>query len=452
MTLEEWQFNMNKDSKAGNYVAIVWGLSIFAFFVLILLLNFNTGLLVDDFVYTRVYSTSKEVANIKDIIDSQINHYFLWGGRNVLHFLVQLFLLIGKPVFNVLNSIVYILLVLLICFNSNCKDKQMLIYLFLFANLLIWFFVPSYGQDILWLTGSCNYLWGIVFVLGMLYLYRSHLEHQIGDSIVRCIGIFIFGVLSGWTNENTSAAMIVMLSLFILYYKFNKIKIPVWSIMGLIGSIVGFIIMIVAPGNYIRKQHFVDDRPFLEIFISRFKDITKMGIRYLLPMAIIFIVLMCMNLYFELYRKINFAVSIIYFIGGLAAMYAMVMSPYFPERAWFGIIVLFILSLGSLYANLNRDNRLVAMLTVSFLILLIPLFVYSYIGAYSDISRTNKLLLEREEYILEQKAQGNMDVYVDQIFSGSKYNACLNDVQQDTHYWINEAVSNYYGINNITAK
>lgn len=64
--------------------------------------------------------------------------------------------------------------------------------------------------------------------------------------------IFIPGILAGWTNENTAAAMLVIVIGFFIYYRSHKWAIPVWAIAGFTGAIIGFIIMIAAPGNFVR--------------------------------------------------------------------------------------------------------------------------------------------------------------------------------------------------------
>ena len=278
-------------------------------FLLILLLNLKTPLLADDFDYAFIYGTSDRVENIMDVFNSQYMHYFKWGGRSVVHFIAQIFLLLGKPIFNIVNSIVYILLVLLVCANINVKNKYMFAVSFVFTNLLIWFFVPAFGQDVLWLVGGCNYLWGAFFVVLNLYFYRKHLETPIANNAFKCMGMFVLGFISGWTNENTSIAMIATIIMFIILYRIKKIKIPVWSIVGLIGSIMGCLFMLLAPGNYVRSSVFTDDRPLPIIWLDRFKNITVSFYNYLIPMIIVFVIFLCIYdlFYFHLSSGLFYA-------------------------------------------------------------------------------------------------------------------------------------------------
>lgn len=416
-------------------------------FFLIYLLNINTHLTADDFCYSFINNSNTRVSNILDIINSQITHYFNWGGRSVVHFLAQLFLLIGKPIFNIINSIAYIAFILLIYHHRN-NIKSYNSILFVFINLLVWFFIPTFGQTILWLTGSCNYLWGSLLILCMLVIYRKHyIKKCVKDNIINCILIFLLGILAGWTNENTAAGMIVIIISYLFLYKRNYYVIPKWSIIGLIGSIIGFVVMILAPGNFIRADYFKQEGSMLEIYLDRLNEITLDGMNHLLPLIFIIIVLISFNIYF----KINISDSIIYVIGGIVAMYSMILSPIFPDRAWFGIVVYFIISICILYANLDLNHELIKTMSLLILITSLILFFYDYKNTYHDISSSYNQCIKREQYILEQKKLGNLDIICNKIEIKTK-DGTFNDINKDKEYWINSAVANYYDLNSIIAK
>ncbi len=63
---------------------------------------------------------------------------------------------------------------------------------------------------------------------------------------------------------------------------------------------------------------------------------------------------------------------------------------------------------------------------------------------------------EREHYILEQKAQGNMDIITPVITHKyplrSHHDALtgLSDIQTDPSFWINQVLADYYGVHSIT--
>ena len=75
-------------------------------------LNAHTPLQMDDYDYSISWATGKPVSGLADVIASQAVHYRLWGGRSVVHALAQMFLYMGKDVFNIANTVMYLLLLL----------------------------------------------------------------------------------------------------------------------------------------------------------------------------------------------------------------------------------------------------------------------------------------------------------------------------------------------------
>ena len=51
------------------------------------------------------------VSSLKDLFKSQISHYYTWSGRAVSHIIAQLYLWLGKGVFNFFNAFVSVLLI-----------------------------------------------------------------------------------------------------------------------------------------------------------------------------------------------------------------------------------------------------------------------------------------------------------------------------------------------------
>lgn len=82
--------------------------------------NLQTALIADDYNYRFIFGTANQrVEHIFDIIESMRAHYHTMNGRLILHSLTQLFLLWGKPVFNVVNTVGYLLFTGLIYWH--CK-------------------------------------------------------------------------------------------------------------------------------------------------------------------------------------------------------------------------------------------------------------------------------------------------------------------------------------------
>ena len=77
------------------------------------LLNTLTTFYADDYTYyfSFLYSPSHpRITSVREFFASQYVHYQIMNGRAVAHALAQLFHLLGKPVFNVINTGAFLLL------------------------------------------------------------------------------------------------------------------------------------------------------------------------------------------------------------------------------------------------------------------------------------------------------------------------------------------------------
>ena len=176
--------NLFKQPVSGN---LLFTLGIMCIFIFIF--NYLTPEYIDDYLYKFQYvhgdpSLSHPIDSFLDIINSQIDHYFNYNGRFSVHILVQLFTgIIGKTIFNIFNTIVFLLFIIGIC-RYTFKDVNVSSVL---ISLAIFFLgMPYINETSLWMTGSINYLWtatGLIYFL--LYLKRHkhrrfHRRHIFG--------------------------------------------------------------------------------------------------------------------------------------------------------------------------------------------------------------------------------------------------------------------------------
>lgn len=304
-----------------------------AIFLIMLVLNVLTPLIADDYSYSFNKSLER-ITSFKDIIDFQFNYYYFnWGGRCVAHTLAQIFLIFPKGIFSIINSILYVALIYLIYLHAKGINKNEKPELLVLIHLALWFLLPVFGQTCLWLTGACNYLWTMILILLFLLSFRNNKN----SSAFKIVGLFFLGVLAGWTNENTAFGLIVIaLGIIIADRYIDKKKISKSQISGLIGVITGFIILIIAPGNFIRADELNDSTTFIVKMIKRIMDITSNLFTQTMPLLIITVILISIYIYNK--ERINKYVYVFLF-GGILTAYAMTLSPTFPERAWFGAII-----------------------------------------------------------------------------------------------------------------
>ena len=425
-------------SKRNQKILILCGI-----FISIFILNVLTPLIADDYSYS-FGKNGKRITNLFDIIINQINHYFSWGGRSVAHTIAQIFLMFPKWIFNIFNSLVYVAFIYLIYLHvkDDKEEKPLIILLIHFA---IWFLIPTFGQTVLWLTGSCNYLWTMTIMLAFLYLVRKDVKTP---SIFKNITILLFGIIAGWTNENTSFGLITAIIGLMILNKSKHQKISNFCKCALIGNIIGFIILIVAPGNFIRETYFQDSTPFIIKIFQRIIDNTINLINYCSPIFIGIIILLSIYIYKK--KKIDYK-FIVFLIASIFTTYSMILSPTFPPRAWFGVIVFAIIAFMALLYEICDFNKLFKYIFYNLIIISFLYFIPNYLSTFNDINNLQNTWKKRINKIQSEENKEKKSFEFDNYYTTNPHNPIygLVDLNSDSKEWPNPDIAKYYGIKDI---
>lgn len=416
-------------------------------YLMMLVLNLLTPLIADDYSYSLGLDNTK-IDSIIDVLNYQWWHYFNWGGRTISHTIAQMFLLFPKIAFSIINPLLYIALIYLTYLHIVRNRDKKPIYLIL-IHLTLWFVLPVFGQTCLWLIGSCNYLWTTVLILWFLWVYRQKNQK---DSIARIVSLFLLGIIAGWTNENTAVGLIIVSLGFLIVEKLdNKNKLPKYKWSGLLGNIVGFLVLILAPGNYVRADG-IQDNTFIVIkIIKRIVQYTITMTNYLLPLFILLVILISIYIFYK--KKIHRQVWI-YLVGAFFCIYSMVLSPQFPERSWFGVIIFMLIATFDLLYDIEKFNKVYQFIVVDILLILSFVHIGEYLGTAIDINNLRNVWEYRENYIAKQKDQGKDEIKVDAYYSQDKHNPTygLADLFDDKKLWPNTSIAEYFDIKSIEAK
>lgn len=191
------------------------------FFLVIFLLNVFTPEYLDDYLYkyqfvNGVADKNYPIKDLSDIFRSQIEHYKVFNGRAIVHFFVQLFTgILGKSIFNVINTIVMFLFAYLIVKVSMVRFT---VFRFILVNLLLLLLMPPFNACFLWMTGSINYLWAGCSAI--LYLYiLLHLRNENLSLKYWFCGLFM--LVLGWSHEGIAFPLALS---SLIYYLFNLKK------------------------------------------------------------------------------------------------------------------------------------------------------------------------------------------------------------------------------------
>ncbi|MDR2955763.1 MAG: DUF6056 family protein [Prevotella sp.] len=422
----------------------------------------------DDWVYSFVFETSffdhsdKRIEGITDILVSQYNHYMLWGGRSVAHTIAQFLLSINPFLCDLLNSLVYLGFVYLI-YLFAVKGRGLNIGALILVAVLIWVFVPAFTPDVLWITGSANYLWCTSILLLFAYPYFSFfiIGKESRDSIPRIVLFFVAGIVAGWTNENTVPPMILSLAIVCIYFYRNK-KLSKWMVSGFIGICIGYIIMVAAPGNYARMdmeiislEQNIEPSLFSTLLHRLGKMLSGYYLKYMLPLVVAYVGLYILYIKCsaktEGLRKNKIYTSLLFFMAGHIAFFIMLATPTFPLRAMFGIVVYMIIAISIIYSEIDLQTPLLKRLNLLFIIGLIALYGLEFYRKYPSIKLISETFKAREAILEEQKAKGINDIIFDtQIGVHEKYG--FEDLSDYPDQWMNKEYAKYHGVRSVKIK
>lgn len=439
----------------------LFGIIFFVFFLLIFLLNRMYPIHSDDWMYSFVFNENpaRFIHNIRDVFVSQYNHYLYWGGRNVVHFIDQILLMIPALTREIINSLAFVLFILAIYKIANC-GKALAPMLFLFIGAVLWLGLPTFPQTVVWITGSSNYLWGSLIVLSFLYnYYRFYITEKSKDTRLRALWMFLFGIIAGWTNENVSIALLFIIFSLLIYFSIRKIKVPLWFAAGLFGVGIGCAIMLAAPGNFIRSHDThvslnLDTKSLVEVLRFKARNIYLIY-RYIPAVsALIAAYVVSVLIYWFVNKdnrneKVLFG-SVLFFIAAHISALAMIASPIFPVRASFCMHAFMIVAISILYGDLKFETRGTKIVNSLFLI---ALLIWSgstyYCMYYNPLKYLRDRYKVREQYIKSQKDRGIKDIVLKEspIIMPGQFD--FEDITADELSWRNRICADYYEVNSI---
>lgn len=207
--------------------------------VVMYVMNTLTPFKEDDMAYSIIPSGS-----LREFCSSLADHFMTTNGR-FADVVANLFCaVLGKPVFNVCNALVFGLMAHLVTLLSAGRRSLMALTLFL-AVVGVCFPVP--GETMLWVAGSCNYLWAVTASLALIYYLLHHNDGPLGWG--RAVLLLLAAFVAGSFNEATSFG--VFAGLF-LYYAFNRSRVDRRVVIAMVGYLLGVVMIVASPGAWSR--------------------------------------------------------------------------------------------------------------------------------------------------------------------------------------------------------
>lgn len=422
-------------------------LAVCTFFVL-LAFNVVTPMIADDYNYSFSFHTGQRITSLLQIPDSMYDHYQIQGGRLVVHALAQMLLMLPPLVFDVLNAGMFVLFSwLLYRFGFERGQNSPAAYLLLLAGM--WWFLPMPGQTFLWVVGSANYLWGAAISLGWLLCFYKLAERNAPAGPLRTVGMTVWAFFAGWCNENTSAAVLLAAGLLMLILLTEHKRWRVWMVTGCMAGFVGWLVMVLSPGNAARAAREGAGAMSLSALVSRTVNCTVQLQKMALPLVAIFGALLVLGILNKTPRGILLRASTL-FVAGVAANYAMVGTADYADRAGFGVVALLLASCMVLLRPALHSGQGVLVQAgagAAALVLVLGLLP-TFIPVYQDF----RTWQSRQQEVQQQAAAGVKDVTANAIRSKSEYSVFyqLSDLTEDPDHWANIAYAKYFGLDSVT--
>lgn len=263
-----------------------------AIFLLMYGLNHLMPLHRDDYDYSMIWLTGKHVGSFSSVMESLWRHYLFHGGRMVTVFCLDLFLWAGKGIFDFANALMFLSLLVLLVIHARrdwhfWQEPGILAVL----GILAWLSFPHFGEVAVWKSGSTVYLWSAVFAALFLVPYNLHLkameEGQARPRNWLLLPMFALGVLAGWSVENLAVTVFVLTAGLSWWVK-RKGKLPLWMPAGAFGALAGLVLLVAAPGNFVRYDAQGSGKGILVHIGNQFAGNGEMAL-YLLPVILLLI-------------------------------------------------------------------------------------------------------------------------------------------------------------------
>lgn len=308
--------------------------------------------MMDDEWYATNLATGEQLHTLGDILEGQVWHYLNWGGRSITHGILQGTLMLGEFWADILNLGMTFLLAYMICVVAGQRD----VWYFLLSLSLLISFNANAKMSMFWQAGLVNYVYSSVWILLFLWPYMRAVDAPESVPLPGVVWWMLpLGVMTGWSNENMGPTCFVIASLVILYQKWViKKKIPVWMWIGAAASLIGSVLVVAAPGNFVRSST-IENRGLWNALTERFFSMFQAGMDFLFPIGILIAVLLV--IYIRCFRGKLEPGQMLLIVGMVLSYGAMVLSPHYPDRATFGTMVLGIVLTDTLLAGILGANK-----------------------------------------------------------------------------------------------
>ncbi len=413
-------------------------------FLLMLLGNVLTPYAADDWGYMHSFATNERITAVRDIFPSIAAHAQIMNGRLFAHFWVQLFLLLPKAIFNVVNALVFTALIALLARLAQPEGERNNLILFLIF-CAVWVFVPAFGQIFFWLDGACNYGWGCAVGLAFLAPYIRLFGLDAGKKPVFWILWMLAGFYTGAYLENVSVSAIFLSALLLLGRRtIRKRKNGALPWLPVLAAVGGLAFMLLCPaegGKGGAGGSFASLGAGLVAALRAYRSLA-------VPLAV-FAAALVMAFWYRADRD-RILLSAALVLGSLCANFSLSVASYYPARCIAFPAVLLIAADAVLLSELFSGNGKLLVLCAA-AVLVLPTLYWGVYG-FADITNVYLQVRANETAITEAASCGERSVTVPYIETQTRYSV-LDGLKyldtEDAQSWPNDVMADVLGVGEI---
>ena len=485
------QRNPTTQSWISKWVRVILLIAAFSFTCYLAALSyegFYTRYLADDYCYANA-------ALHQGVIQGFSFFYLSWSGRFSTILVTQLGTMLG-PSLTVILPVVFIfsLAVSLFWFYNHMLQihaqglsRIKAAFLTLITAFFVFMMNPVRYQVLDWMNGSITYTLPLIFLtLLTTWFLRTIRYDDHPQNFMTFFGIFLVALVGAGFSETTTALQITVIVLTILFSiirvrKGKKWKVVRWQLVGLAGSLVGIILMIVAPGNSIRQALLPQPTGLPTVFVLSFQYAWDFLINIFrtmpLPVLVFFVTSLLIGFLTSsnqteasdvrlsiprIWRFILIPVLVLILIASICAPSIYAESSYPESRALSSGIYIFVV--GFVLLGFQAGNWLSALKSrmsqkITKFIEPIALVILLALSIY-PIRATVKLIPEIRDTQAFATAWDQRNTAIIQSISvqtlvldvpGINSQHGIQELTEDSNNWVNQCVADYYGLESIVA-
>ncbi len=417
----------------------------FVIFLIMLVLTSLTPFGHDDYSYSFSFYDDTRIQSVSQIFPSMLVHRQLLNGRLIPHAMVQFFLMLPKPFFNVFNALNSASLVWLLSQFLQSDNKRKMMSLACGA-MAFWVFSPAFGENCLWLDGAINYAWGYSFFLVFLwpfvadYLYLFNHKRTPLLIVLR----FLLAFVAGSYSENASLVIIFIAGCITALLWIRDRRIPYYYLTDLLAGIGGWVFLMSAPSTANRGAAL--NASVIGNNLAHIITETKSSLLLLLIIVVaLFVIVSHLG-----GRKQVLVLSGLFVFGSFASLLSFVFASYFIPRHFCCTVFLLVFA----FVLLLDEAQLLKQLLITKVLAgcLAVLFVFQFSLGVLDIVVCWHKAEIREETILAAVSRGEHSVVVENCVPMTRYALRFHFSVDDPKEWPNNVVESYYGIEEILGK